>query len=115
MQILTNPTKLSHKYVDASFQLDSAFRQAFTCIAAINKDQCWYTYTSGLLDLFLPLKYSGIALLSMAWTLETEGKTLTKTKSIRQNNYHQTHHSQGSFALKNKLEQTVIDRGLAAI
>ena len=34
------------------------------------------TYTSGVFDLFLPLKNSGKALLSMAWTLQRKKNTV---------------------------------------
>ena len=44
------------------------------------------TYTSGVLDLFLPLKNSGKALLSMAWTLQRKKETLSKNTEYKISN-----------------------------
>lgn len=52
------------KFIFTTFSSDHSGR----LLSLYKKD----TYTSGVLDLFLPLKNSGKALLSMAWTLQSK-------------------------------------------
>ena len=71
------------------------------------------TYTSGVLDLFLPLKHSGKALLSMAWTLQRKKKPLSNNTEYKKKHF-LTYHSYNCNRKGTVRElQPVIDKEVA--